>query len=45
MTYEEAVAQYPHDEVFMQIDGVVRPLTPAEYEAFIQRTVNDKPIS
>ena len=45
MTYDEAIAQYPHDEVFIQIDGVTRPMTPAEYEAFIQRTVNDKPIS
>ena len=36
MTHQEAVAMYPHDEVFIQVDGVVRLMTPAEYEAFIQ---------
>ena len=40
MTYEEAVAMYPHDEVKIQIDGVVRPMTPAEYDAFIEQQVN-----
>ena len=40
MTYEEAIAMYPHDEVHIQIDDVVRPMTPAEYEAFIQKQVN-----
>ena len=40
MTYEEAVAMYPHDEVEIQIDDVVRLMTPAEYEAFIERQVN-----
>jgi len=45
MTYEEAVAMYPHDSVFIQVDGVVRPMTPAEYEAFIQRQVNFVPES
>ena len=39
MTYAEAVATYPHDSVFIQVDDVVRPMTPAEYEAFIQRQV------
>ena len=39
MTYAEAIAMYPHDEVFIQVDDVVRPMTPAEYEAFIQRQV------
>ena len=43
MTYEEAVAMYPHDEVLVQIDGVVRLMTPAEYEAFIEQHVNDEP--
>jgi hypothetical protein len=43
MTYAEAVAMYPHDEVHIQIDDVVRPMTPAEYEAFIQRQVNPEP--
>jgi hypothetical protein len=43
MTYEEAVAMYPHDEVHIQVDGVVRPMTPAEYEAFIQRLVDNVP--
>ena len=43
MTYEEAVAMYPHDEVFIQVDDVVRPMTPAEYEAFIQQQVNYVP--
>jgi hypothetical protein len=36
MTHAEAVTMYPHDEVSIQIDGVVRPMTPAEYEAFIE---------
>ena len=40
MTYAEAVAMYPHDEVTIQIDDVVRPMTPTEYEAFIQTQVN-----
>ncbi len=39
MTYEEAIAKYPHDQVHVQIDDVVRPTTPAEYEAFIQQQV------
>ena len=39
MTYEEAIAMYPHDEVHVQIDDIVRPMTPAEYEAFIQKQV------
>lgn len=45
MTYEEAIAMYPHDEVFIQVDGVVRPMTPKEYEEFIQRQVNAVPIT
>ena len=43
MTYEEAIAAYPHDSVEIQIDDVVRLMTPAEYEAFIQRQVNAVP--
>ena len=43
MTYEEAIAMYPIDEVHVQIDGVVRPMTPAEYEAFIAQQVNAQP--
>jgi hypothetical protein len=43
MTYAEAVAMYPHDEVKIQIDDTVRPMTPAEYEEFIQRQVNAEP--
>jgi hypothetical protein len=43
MTYEEAVAMYPHDEVHIQVDDVVRPMTPKEYEAFIKRQVNETP--
>jgi hypothetical protein len=43
MTYEEAVAMYPHDEVFVQTDDKVRPMTPAEYEAFIEQQVNYVP--
>ena len=43
MTYEEAVAMYPHDQVHVQIDGVVRLMTPAEYEAFIEQQVNAEP--
>ena len=44
MTYEEAIAMYPYDEVFIQIDEVVRPMTPEEYEAFIQLQVNPQPL-
>ena len=43
MTYEEAIAMYPHDEVQIQVDDVVRPMTPKEYEAFIKRQVNAEP--
>ena len=44
MTHEEAVAMYPHDEVFIQVDDLVRPMTPKEYEAFIQRQVDYIPV-
>jgi hypothetical protein len=40
MTYEEAIALYPHNEVHIQVDDIVRPMTPAEYEAFIQKQVS-----
>ena len=43
MTYAEAIAMYPHDQVEIQIDNVVRLMTPAEYEEFIQRQVNYVP--
>ncbi len=43
MTYEEAIAMYPHDEVHIQVDDVVRLMTPAEYEAFIEKQVNAEP--
>jgi len=43
MTYEEAVAMYPHDQVHVQIDDVVRLMTPEEYEAFIEQQVNAEP--
>ena len=43
MTYEEAIAEYPQNEVFIQIDDLVRPMTPAEYEAFIQKQVDAPP--
>jgi hypothetical protein len=43
MTYQEAVAMYPHDKVFIQFDNVVRPMTPTEYEAFIQEQVDYVP--
>jgi hypothetical protein len=39
MTYAEAVAMYPHDQVHIQVDDMVRVMTPAEYEAFIERQV------
>ena len=44
MTYAEAVAMYPHDEVHIQVDDVVRPMTPAEYEDFIQRQMVAVPL-
>ena len=40
MTYAEAIAMYPHNSVHIQVDDVVRPMTPKEYEAFIERQVN-----
>jgi hypothetical protein len=40
MTYEEAIAMYPINEVHIQVDDVVRPMKPKEYEAFIQQQVN-----
>ena len=43
MTYAEAIAMYPHDSVFIQVDETVRPMTPAEYEAFIQHQVDYVP--
>lgn len=43
MTYEEAIAAYPKNKVFIQIDETVRPMTPAEYEAFIQKQVDAPP--
>jgi hypothetical protein len=45
MTYAEAIALYPHDEVHIQVDGAVRPMTPAEYEEFIQRQVEYQPLN
>jgi len=45
MTYEEAIAMYPHSEVHIQVDDLVRPMTPAEYEEFIQRQVDASPAS
>ena len=43
MTYEEALAMYSQDQVFIQVDDLVRPMTPAEYEAFIQKQNNYVP--
>jgi len=43
MTHQEAVEMYPHDEVFIQIDNVVRLMTPAEYEEFIERQMVPSP--
>ena len=40
MTHEEAVAMYPRDEVKIQVDDVVRPMTEKEYEAFIEQQMN-----
>jgi len=44
MTYEEAIAMYPRDEVHIQVDDIVRPMTTAEYKDFIQRQVEYQPI-
>lgn len=43
MTYEEAIAAYPKSDVHIQVDDLVRPMTPAEYETFIQRQVDYVP--
>ena len=45
MTYAEAVAMYPRDEVHIQVDDIVKPMTAKEYEAFIDRQVNPLPLS
>jgi len=44
MTYEEAVAMYPQDEVFIQVDDEVRTMTDEEYAEFINQQINDQPI-
>jgi len=44
MTYEEAIAAYPKNEVHIQVDDIVRPMTQAEYDAFIEQQVNAEPI-
>lgn len=44
MTYAEAIEMYPHSEVHIQVDDIVRPMTPAEYEAFIERQVEYQPL-
>ena len=33
MTYQEAVAMYPHDATYIQVDDVVRLMTQAELDA------------
>ena len=43
MTYAEAIEMYPHDEIHIQIDNVLRLMTPTEYEEFIQKQVNAVP--
>jgi hypothetical protein len=43
MTYEEAVAMYPQDEVFIQVDDETRTMTDEEYAAFINQQVNAQP--
>jgi hypothetical protein len=43
MTYEEAVAMYPQDEVFIQIDDETRTMNDEEYAAFINQQVNAQP--
>jgi len=44
MTYEEAIAAYPKSEIHIQVDDIVRPMTKAEYDAFIEQQVNAEPI-
>ena len=44
MTHAEAIEMYPHDAVFIQVDEVVRPMTPAEYEEFIERQMVAVPL-
>lgn len=44
MTYAEAIEMYPPGQVHIQVDDVVRPMTPAEYEAFIERQVEYQPL-
>jgi hypothetical protein len=44
MTHEEAVAMYPWDDVYIQVDDTVRHMTPEEYEAFIQQQMVVQPV-
>ena len=44
MTYEEAVAMYPQDEVFIQVDDNERTMTDEEYAEFINKQVNAQPL-
>ena len=44
MTYEEAIAAFPHSEVKFQVDDIVRPMTQAEYDEFIERQINAEPV-
>ena len=39
MTYEEAIAMYPQDEVFIQVDDETRTMTDEEYEAWVEQGV------
>jgi hypothetical protein len=41
MTLDEYKAEYPIDEVFIQIDNTERPMTPEEYEAWCVECVNN----
>jgi hypothetical protein len=45
MTYAEAIAAFPHDEVYIQIDDTVRLMTPEEYETFIKKQVDYQPLA
>jgi hypothetical protein len=42
MTYEEAIALCPHNQTFVQVDDLVRVMTPKEYEAYIQQLVDSE---
>lgn len=41
MTIDEYKAEYPRDQVFVQVDGTERIMTPEEYETWCAECVDN----